>query len=122
MSQQNVDTIHSTWEAWTTGDATALAVLDSDVVYEDDLLPDHVGETYRGVDGLLKASSIWAEPWDEFETDIEWMRAAASNSADIGAAVTRYPRGGILGGRCRRRTSRLFGRWWTRSTATTSRR
>ena len=79
MSKENVDTIRSAWEAWMKGDATALAVLDSDVVYEDDLLPDHVGETYRGVDGLLKAWSIWAEPWDEFETDIEWVRAAGTD-------------------------------------------
>src|SRR5215204_6204927 len=79
MSKENVDTIRSAWEAWMKGDATALAVLDSDVVYEDDLLPDHVGETYRGVDGLLKAWSIWAEPWDEFETDIEWVRDAGTD-------------------------------------------
>jgi hypothetical protein len=57
MSQENVETVRTSWE-WMNGDPTALLeVLDSDVIYEDDLLPDHAGETYRGVDGLVRAWS-----------------------------------------------------------------
>ena len=61
------------------GDATALAVLDSDVVFEDDLLPENAGETYRGVKAMQKAWSVWREPWDELGTDIEWVRAAGTD-------------------------------------------
>ena len=79
MSHENVEIVRRSWEAWMKGDATALAVFDSDVVFEDDFLPDHVGETYRGLEGLQKAWSAWTEPWDEFETDIEWVRAAGTD-------------------------------------------
>jgi ketosteroid isomerase-like protein len=79
MSQENVERIRRGWEALMKGDAAALAVFDSDVVYEDDLLPENVGETYRGVEGLQKAWSVWTEPWDDLQTDIEWVRAAGSD-------------------------------------------
>jgi ketosteroid isomerase-like protein len=49
-------------------------LLDDEVVYEDDLLPDHIGETYRGLEGLIKAWSQWTEAWESLETDVEWVR------------------------------------------------
>ena len=55
MSQENVEIVRRSWESWMKGAATALAVFDSDVVFEDDFLPVHVGETYRGVEGLQRA-------------------------------------------------------------------
>jgi ketosteroid isomerase-like protein len=77
MSQENLEIVRRSWEAWMKGDPTALlAVLDSEVVYEDDLLPDHAGETYRGIEGLVRAWSSWTEPWEEFDTDLEWVRDA----------------------------------------------
>lgn len=33
-------------------------------VFEDDLLPDHAGETYRGLDGLRRAWIAFAEPFE----------------------------------------------------------
>jgi ketosteroid isomerase-like protein len=80
MSRENAETVRRSWEGWMKGDATALAVFDSDVVFEDDFLPDHVGETYRGVEGLQRAWFVWAEPWAEFETDIEWVRGAGTDA------------------------------------------
>src|SRR6476620_4170556 len=79
MSHENVETVRRSWERLMKGDATALAVFDSDVVFEDDFLPDHVGETYRGVEGVQRAWFVWAEPWAEFETDIEWVRGAGTD-------------------------------------------
>jgi ketosteroid isomerase-like protein len=38
-----------------------LAALDPDVVYEDANLPDHIGETYRGPEGILRAAERWAD-------------------------------------------------------------
>ena len=35
--------------------------------------------TYRGVDGMMKAWSVWAEPWDELRTEIEWVRDAGAD-------------------------------------------
>jgi ketosteroid isomerase-like protein len=77
MSRENVETVRTSWEAWMKGDVAALlGILDSEVVYEDDLLPDHAGETYRGVEGLVRAWSSWTEPWEDFESGLEWVRDA----------------------------------------------
>ena len=79
MSQENVELLRSSWERLMKGDAAAREVFDSGVVYEDDLLPENAGETYRGVDGMMKAWSVWAEPWDELGTEIEWIRDAGAD-------------------------------------------
>jgi len=42
------------WAAFWQPFATLLA---PEFVYEDDYLPDYVGETYRGLDGLRRAST-----------------------------------------------------------------
>ena len=39
-------------------------VLDPDVAYEDTILPDHVGETYRGHEGVRRATERWIEPYE----------------------------------------------------------
>jgi ketosteroid isomerase-like protein len=80
MSQENVEVVRSSWEGLMRGDAAALEMFDSAVVYEDDLLPENAGETYRGVDGVVKAWLLWAEPWDELRTEIEWVRDAGADS------------------------------------------
>lgn len=76
MSEENVEKVREAWDAWTKGDPGALSVLDPEVVYDDDMLPDHAGETYHGPGGLLRAWARWAEPWETFETDLEWARDA----------------------------------------------
>src|SRR6476619_5903432 len=52
MSQENVEELRAfleAWdmEAWKRGEAD-LSLLDPEVTYEDTILTDHVGETYRG--------------------------------------------------------------------------
>jgi ketosteroid isomerase-like protein len=74
MSRENVDRLRAflqTWsgEAWTTervqqGEIMDLSLLDPDVVYEDTVLPDHVGEAYRGHEGVLRATQRWVEPFE----------------------------------------------------------
>ena len=53
--------------------------LDPEVVYEDEILPDHVGETYRGADGFRKAWSRAVDPWESIERSVEWIREAEDN-------------------------------------------
>lgn len=79
MSQQNVDIVRKVWDAWSVGDPAALSLLDPEVLYEDDMLPDHAGETYRGIEGVLKAWARWTEPWGEYETELEWLRDAGDD-------------------------------------------
>ena len=42
-----------------------MSLLDPEVVYEADVLPDQVGETYRGHEGLARATKTWLEPIQE---------------------------------------------------------
>ena len=79
MSKENVQMVREVWDAWRAGDPAALSLLDPEVRYEDDMLPDHAGETYRGIEGVLKAWARWIEPWGEFDTELEWLRDAGAD-------------------------------------------
>jgi len=42
-----------------------------EAVYEDAVLPDHAGETYRGLDGFNKAAQTWLEPFEWLLVELE---------------------------------------------------
>jgi ketosteroid isomerase-like protein len=86
MSRENVETLRAfmeTWsrewtlEAWRRGGVMDMSFIDPDVVYEDDILPDHIGETYRGHEGWLRAAESWFEP-------LEWLRLELERIVDAG--------------------------------------
>ena len=52
-----------------TGEAVT-AHLHPDVVYEDGILPDHADETYRGIEGVIRATERWAEPFEELTVEL----------------------------------------------------
>jgi uncharacterized protein len=70
MSQENVDRLRAVWDAWNQGDFD-LSLLDPEVVFEETVLPDSIGETYRGHEGVLTAWKRWTEAWEEFTTELE---------------------------------------------------
>ena len=76
MSHENVEALQQLWHALMAGDLDDLSEVDPEVLYEDDALPDHVGETYRGHDGIRRAWARFTEPWDKFENEMEWVRDA----------------------------------------------
>lgn len=68
MSQENVERLRAfpeawdpsaTLEAWKQGEAD-LSLFDPEIAYEDTVLPDHVGETYHGYEGLCKGDGTLA--------------------------------------------------------------
>jgi len=81
MSQQNVERLR-TWDeersadlnAWIsaveTGEAD-LSIYDAEMTYQDDSLPDHAGETYHGVEGLVRASRQMADPFSQVLIETE---------------------------------------------------
>ena len=71
MSQEDVDNLRAFWETWSTSDAPDLSLLDPDVTYEDTILPDYVGETYRGHEGVARAVARWFEPFSEITISLE---------------------------------------------------
>jgi ketosteroid isomerase-like protein len=96
MSQENVDNLRKAWEIWMAADLAAdLSPLDPDVVYEDTVLPDHGDERYHGHDGIRRAWARWAEPWESFETELEWARDAGDEVVSSHRARVRGKASGI---------------------------
>jgi ketosteroid isomerase-like protein len=72
-SEDNVARLTTAWRAFMDEDlAPMLSLLDPDVTYEDEVLPDHAGETYRGHEGIMRAWARFTEPWDSFVNELEW--------------------------------------------------
>jgi ketosteroid isomerase-like protein len=79
MSEENVEKLRqflAGWdpkaylEAWHRGDADT-SLFDPEIAYEDTVLPDHVGEVYRGMEGLVRATERWIEPLDSMVVELE---------------------------------------------------
>ena len=75
MSQGNVENLRALLEvmdleAWRRGESD-MSLLDPEVAYEDATLPDHVGETYRGHEGVARATERWLEPYEGLKIDLE---------------------------------------------------
>ena len=71
MSQENVERLRAFFETWTGPEEADLSVLDPDVVFEDDILPDHAGESYRGREGVARSIRTWLEAYEQFTIDLE---------------------------------------------------
>jgi ketosteroid isomerase-like protein len=87
MSQDNVESLRTyleTWsgEAFRRGEFDA-SLLDPNVTYEDTTLPDHVGETYRGHEGVLRATERWLEPFEWLEIELERVVGAGDRLVSI---------------------------------------
>ena len=48
-----------------------VSLFDDEVEYEDSNLPDHVGEQYRGIDGLARAGDRWLEGADWITVELQ---------------------------------------------------
>ena len=48
-----------------------MSLLDPEVVYEDNNLPDHIGDTYRGPEGVIRAAERWTEPFESLAVELE---------------------------------------------------
>jgi ketosteroid isomerase-like protein len=80
MSQENVDNLRGfleAWdpraavEAWKRGETVDLSLVDPEIAYEDTILPDHVGETYHGYEGVFRSIDRWLEPFETLTIELE---------------------------------------------------
>ena len=83
----------STWAAYSRGVAP---ILGREFTYEDDFLPDHAGETYRGVDGLRRAWAGWVEPFEEMAYEPVRIVDSGDRIISIHRVQTRARRTGIV--------------------------
>ncbi len=88
-------TLLESWdlEAWERGENMSL--LDPNVVYEDANLPDHVGEIYRGYEGVARATRRWKEPFEELESELQEIRAVGERLISIHAVRAKAVQSGI---------------------------
>ena len=104
MSQENVDNLRALLDDWDPkatveavygGDVDAVDLFDPEVAYEDTVLPDHVGETYRGRDGLLRATERWLEPFESFTIKLERIVGTGDRLVSIQHASAKARHTGI---------------------------
>jgi ketosteroid isomerase-like protein len=105
MSQENVELLQAfleTWtrgqwtlEAWQRGEVMDMSFVDPDVIYEDSVLPDHIGEAYRGHGGLLRAVESWFEPSEWVTVEFERIIDAGDRVVSIHKARTKARHTGI---------------------------
>ena len=48
-----------------------MSLLDPDVAYEDTTLPDHIGEEYRGHEGIARAAERWLDAYESLTIELE---------------------------------------------------
>src|SRR3954451_14797792 len=86
MSQENAENLRALWEKWNRGE-TDLSLLDPDVVYEDSNLPDHIGEEYRGHEGVARAVERWLEPYEALSAELVRVVGSGDRLGSIHHAV-----------------------------------
>jgi len=99
MSQENVENLRAFWEAynpeaWRRGEGD-MSLLDRAVVYEDANLPDHIGESYRGHEGVARAGTRWMEPYEEFTIELEKIVGEGEHIVSIHRVKVRARHTGI---------------------------
>jgi ketosteroid isomerase-like protein len=88
MSQENVGAVNAEnlrafWEAWTPGDDMDMSILDPEVTYQDANLPDHIGEAYRGHEGVARATERWLEPYESVTIELEQIVGSGDRLVSI---------------------------------------
>ena len=71
MSQENVERLRAFCATWDTRGEPDFSLLDPEIVFEDDILPDHAGETYRGYEGVARSVRTWVEAYEELTIELE---------------------------------------------------
>ena len=99
MSQENVESLQTyfetwSWEAWLRGEFDT-SLLARDVTYEDTTLPDHVGETYHGPEGVIRATERWVEPFEWLQIELERVLSAGDRLVSIHRVRARARHTGI---------------------------
>src|SRR5579862_9189282 len=82
--------------AWAAYAEAFTPLLASEYVYEDDIVPDHAGEVFRGLDGLRRAWTIWTDPFEEMVYDLERIVGSGDQLVSIHRVRTTARRTGIV--------------------------
>jgi ketosteroid isomerase-like protein len=100
MSEENVENLRAWLESWDPEEwkqgvlVDETDLLDPEIVYEDENLPDHVGEAYRGPVGVARAAQRWAEG-QELRLDLEEIVGSGDHLVSVHRARSKAEHTGI---------------------------
>src|SRR6476660_2626421 len=109
MSRENVGKVRAYLEAWG-GEVlrpesrpfqrigsmeVTVALYAPDYVYEDAILPDHIGESYRGLDASVRAAETWIEPLEWLVVDLDQIIDAGERVVSLHRARVKMKHTGI---------------------------
>jgi ketosteroid isomerase-like protein len=83
MSQENVEIVRRTMEAWNREDMDELIALSHPEVEFASIFAGMEGRTYRGYDGLRAYFADMNDTWTEFHRDIEGMKDAGGDQVVV---------------------------------------
>jgi len=109
MSQENVEKVRAYLATWDgemlrpesrpfqriTSMEVTVALYAPDYVYEDAILPDHVGESYRGLDASVRAAETWIEPFEWLVVDLDEIIDAGEHVVSLHRARAKTRHTGI---------------------------
>jgi ketosteroid isomerase-like protein len=79
----HAENLRAFWEAWTPDQHIDMSILDPEVTYQDANLPDHIGETYRGHEGVARATQRWLEAYESLTLELERIVGAGDRLVSI---------------------------------------
>ena len=72
MSQENVEIVRESWDAWFRGDMNRLlSYYDLEIVWDLTHFREWPDNTYRGHEGVRRFLEEWLAIWDDFEAGVE---------------------------------------------------
>jgi ketosteroid isomerase-like protein len=98
VAHENADRLRGLLERW---DVDAwkrradMSLLDPEVSYEDTTLPDHVGETYRGHEGVARATARWTEAYERLTIELERILGSGDRLVSVHTVRGRARHSGI---------------------------
>jgi ketosteroid isomerase-like protein len=107
MSDSNVErlrTLTAQWssqnlrklgQAWRRGEVDLSRFLASEVTYEDDAMPDHIGETFRGHEGMIRALESLSEPFEALTLELQRIVGTGDRLVSIHRLRARATHSGI---------------------------
>jgi ketosteroid isomerase-like protein len=93
--EPNAQSIRTFFGRWTPEGEMDMSVLDPEVVYEDSNLPDHIGEAYRGYDGITRAAQRWADAYESLTIELERIVGSGDRLVSIHRVRTKARYTGI---------------------------
>jgi ketosteroid isomerase-like protein len=77
MSQENMETVRRSWEAWGNGDLDRLfALWDPEIVWDLTHFSEWPESRYDGHDGMKRFLTEWLEVWEDYEVGLDEIHLA----------------------------------------------